>query len=260
MIKNFTLFFGLAILLSSCLKDLEDKSLVNVDSEFKITLSQSLTSSGSQFALDITTLFDQECSDNIILSSLTKSSQSVSLGIENIVEAGNCEGDNYTAYKKETLDLQNGSYNINISLRNTINSLGQLTQTETEYQLEMSDVNGIIVEKSIIKKIPSNLIWGTIGGNSMTNDYEAIIEKTESILGIESNVSVNLESGDYGFFVVDPDNNFNAFLDASLFSSGLSFVYPQGGSQSEIQQSIYELREIYPTITFNVMDSNGNIY
>lgn len=261
MIKNITFLTVLAILFSSCINDPEDQELVNVDSEFKITLSQALTTDGSHFALDITTLFGQECSDNIIISDISNTDNDVNLLIENIVEAGNCEGNNYTAQKMESLVLDNKSYNFSVKLLNSVESKGTLRQTDREYILDMQDVNGILINKTNIKRIPLGYIWGSIVNQSTTEETNDIIDKVTMTLDLKPVDTNEIISGDYGFFTVsetsEPVINIPNLLGVN---NDQAFIFSYDGDAATSQQLIYELRENYPSADLKLMDSTGYVY
>lgn len=101
-------------------------------------------------------------------------------------------------------ELIEGTYNLNIEVNGKA-ELAILTVTNNSYKITHTPGFDFKFERTDLKRVPDNLIWGSIGyiNDSLTNVVNAFIDSLK-ILGA---VPVNLSAGDYGFFKIDSSGN-----------------------------------------------------
>ncbi len=97
-------------------------------------------------------------------------------------------------------NIQNKSYDIEFKIGTNI-STGKLICTSNEFKLQMKDLLQIKIEGPVLKRIPVNTIWGTVGyhNSSSVDKVNNFINSIKAAGATE----VNLEDGNYNFFEIE---------------------------------------------------------
>lgn len=97
-------------------------------------------------------------------------------------------------------NIQNKSYDIQFKIGSNI-STGRLICKSNEFKLQMNDLMQIRINEPVLKRVPINIIWGTVGYHSSTtvNKVNDFINSLEAIGASEA----NLEDGNYNYFEIE---------------------------------------------------------
>ena len=95
--------------------------------------------------------------------------------------------------------IQNKSYDIEFKLGTNI-STGKLICTSNEFKLQMNDLLQIKIDGPVLKRVPVNTIWGTVGYHSSTTS-DKVNDFINSIVTAGAS-EVNLEDGNYNYFEI----------------------------------------------------------
>lgn len=263
MLKQLLLFVLVGIMISSCITDPTTDEILNIENEFKISLSQNLTKEGSQLSLITQTLVGQDCSDNEIESYLAlNNDQTLVYNIEEIQKGSNCENGPYFVNTQNNIAVDNQDYHISIYLKNALESSGTLIINDEAYELQMTSLTGISIGKTYVKKIPSDILWGSIKiENTLATPYfvyEQFDENIQSALSMEH----GLTSGDYDYFEINTDSS-NTIKIPSLFdknSTSTQFVFKIIGDLDQLKTDLTQFKIDNPELTLNIMDWTGDVY
>lgn len=185
----FILLFGL----SACSKESTDLQIVNLEGEFIISASQGLSGQGPQFLLNISTVREQSCSASQIEYSLQSTESGRDIVIENILELEDCSTGKGIVSENIQLNSNQEKVDISVALRDIVKNKGQLNISDTEYLLSFNSLEGIFIGRQSVKRIPADLIFGSIEIGNQTHLNE--------ILDILNPFSTHvLEDGDYALF------------------------------------------------------------
>lgn len=112
--------------------------------------------------------------------------------------------------------LSNGNYDLQLNGPNWVNK-GTLKVTTTEFELIFSDIKGIEIPTRILKRVPPNTYWGTIGYHKINSlaKVDSLVDKMKQ----NGAIFQKQAPGDYRYYQIDSNGN---IMDPEL--SGYYFV------------------------------------
>ena len=202
--QRFHYLIGLLLLFAlcttSCRKDGDDTPIIdiNIDDQFFTSPWEALSPTQREFKLRIGTLSKQACADDTLDLDYEQDGQRFIISINDIVSSNECIGDSAIIESSINLgSLSEGTYQLEINLRQEIINKGQLKVDENQYELEMESEHGISLPHPTLLRVPSNTIWGFAAYNDtkMAAAIEQFLQELTSITTTSS-----LDYGYYGYF------------------------------------------------------------
>ena len=235
MQRVIALFTLTCILFSSCQKDLDKTSFINLEDEYELFISQELSSDGGLASLNIRTTHELDCSNYSIPFQLQNNPESINVILNKVSLEGACLAPPSVINQMLNFGFHNKEKNINIQLQNSVSNSGKIKATNDEISLNFSSNTGIKISKVNINRIKKNMIWGVVqnGTQSSIDDISNLFETI--------NQGTLVTPGDYGLFYV-----YNA---ASLqpydleFSIVKSFIFYTDSPLRDIKTEILKIKE-----------------
>lgn len=152
---------------------------------------------------------------------------------------------------------QMGTYQVDIKVVNALNA-GTLQVTPTNYILTMNDPQMLTLITDTLYRIPDHTIWGFAAYNE--TEYESIANAFLDSLEQRGATSVNLTTGDFGYFTLTQEGEIK-LIDQPGTKYSLNFIYLFEGEDQEIKDviryfEINHFNEILPM----VRTSDGKVY
>jgi hypothetical protein len=183
-IKN-CLFIVLLISFQSCLLDDKEKDVITeVLDEFKIEMIESLGNE-RHLNFEFESIEMQPCLNSSIDRTVIVNSEKVSILVDGIVPASDCNPGSAPATAKGNAGvLANRRYDFDVTLRGTVFNEGDLIVDDEKYEIRMVSTDGIVIENSVLYKIPENSIWGYVAYDDETLVGEKPAEFLEELLAL----------------------------------------------------------------------------
>jgi hypothetical protein len=136
--------------------------------------------------------------------------------------------------------IQDKQYDIEFKVGNNI-SYGRLICTSSEFSLQMNNLVQVKINGPVLKRVPDNLIWGTIGyhDSSTINYINDFIESLKKVGATD----VSLENGNYNYFEIEnnrikePANSGYWFIQ--------SFVFRFAGDKNPVSSIVKDFSKKY---------------
>ncbi|MEM9991746.1 MAG: hypothetical protein AAF738_08280 [Bacteroidota bacterium] len=162
----------LLLLLACSAADGLPNIITDVDKEFVVRPYEQFALGERTYILEVKSLNIQDCENDTILSTFERTpNDDLWLDIAAIERAGeNCIGE--PSFAKTTINLGElalGTYDVLLSLKQTIINKGVLTITRDAYGIDMETQYGICWRNSELLRIPAATLWGYIGYKEITN-------------------------------------------------------------------------------------------
>lgn len=242
-------FLLLMIIVSiSCNKDTGELSVVNLDGEFTLSVSQELLPTGPDFSLKVETTNIQECADAEIVYEVRSEESGVNVILQDISQIEDCNSGAGVARRYISINTDGQDTDLSISLRSAVKNIGVINITPNSYTLEMNTLDGIIISRDMIERIPEDLVIGYISGN---DDSE--IESVHN--AIRSWEDAPLLDGDFGLFTI-AFGNIN-FVDFEA-PADTRPTYLRVHDWSNFTSSLESIRLAHPTLDIQMVDAFGN--
>lgn len=206
-----TIFLLIALISSiSCEKTTRDEYQV-VDSDIIIRMSEELGNPTRTFELGLQTDKAYPCINYSLITNYETTTDKITIDILGIHSPSIC----LTAIGPASstipiTNIQNKSYDIEFKIGANI-STGKLICTFNEFKLQMNDLLQIKINGPVLKRVPVNTIWGTVGYHDSTT-IDKVNDFINSLKAIGAS-EVNLEDGNYNYFeiknskIVEPTNS-----------------------------------------------------
>lgn len=196
--KIFGLIFLTALLITSgCKRDgSEQIKVIDIKKEFSIQPWEILKESGSEFGFLITST-EKKCDGTKIRIVPLVSKSSVSVNLQAFITPDTCL--NSTDIVRDTTKLgllSNGSYPIQINLKDVVLNNGTFTISDTKLSLQMQTTDGITIPINDILRVPQGTIWGMLKYNA--DQVNLVNAFSDSLKTYVHNFS--LLNGNYGYF------------------------------------------------------------
>lgn len=242
--RILTLRFFLAWAVLGCfagckLSDEDKETVIKVSPEFSLDLFEKLGDT-RQLQIKISTVELQPCENNVIDYSTNVNSDGLFLYLHEIINAVNCNDTESIINIEASFGfLNNGTYKVEITLKDVIQNLGTLTVTKDAYNLHLETQDGIELKHNELRRVPKGYIWGYVGfADSSVSGAKAQSFLTE--LGAKS-VSQSLSKGYYGHFIIN-ENEQLAFVTPPNFTNFQTFYFKNNVPVSELESLLNTYR------------------
>ena len=148
-------------------------------------------------------------------------------------------------------------YELNIDLKNTVFSNGQLSIYNDRYKVNMDTEEGIIFLRRELLRVPPQTIWGYIGfqdsaDQMIANDF------IDDVAALGNKQTYN--SGYYGYFNITSEGKVN--MDHAFTSENAkTFLLEYTGEDSELQNLANTYRSTYgDAIELKIFTHRGKEY
>ncbi len=256
--------FIILIVLASCAGTDEPLSDVfNIDTEFTLSLSQSLSATGPKMVIELSSIALNHCKEDQLIIDLSQNSQHIGMNIQGLERMSECDDPIYAVQENIELALNNGNYLFSLDIGNTIDNSGTLNVEEDLFRINLLSTTGIVIDKSTIKKIPTGMIWGRITAPLSLGNQEYELRNDIQSLSLSDQAQSQL-IGDYGFMQINQTGELffaGGFDDLSETESGdLFFDHIDPASLESLLLVINTYRENYPELEIQMFDWAGNQY
>jgi hypothetical protein len=182
----------------------------------------------------------QPCENNVIDYSSNVSSEGLLLYLHEIITPANCiTAESFIHADASFGFLNNGTYRVEVTLKDVIQNLGTLTVTPDAYTLNLETQDGIELKNKVLRRIPKGYLWGYVGfSDAAQGGPKASSFLTE--LGSKA-TSRTLPEGNYGYFIIN-ENNQLAFVSAPGFVNFQTFFFKYDGPISEVEALLNSYR------------------
>jgi len=161
-IINLIVFIFLGLMVISCHKDPNGLRILNLGGEFIISADQVFTDNGPKFSYRITTINDQDCNSSDILYTLIDQEGELNLILEDITQIDDCPTEEGQVEEIIPINIESGTTDIAISLKNVVKNTGTIETTALHYTLKIDTPEGILLGNNIVNRMPSQVIFGYI--------------------------------------------------------------------------------------------------
>lgn len=175
-----------------------------VDSDIVIKMSEELGNPNRSFKLSLWTDKSYPCMNYSLITNSEATTNKIAVDILGIYAPDMC----LTAFGPATStipvsNIQNKSYDIEFKIGSNI-STGKLICTSNEFNLQMDDLLQIKIDGPLLKRIPNNIIWGTVGYHNSTT-IDKVNDFINSIKAVGA-IDVNIDNGNYNYFKIENNN------------------------------------------------------
>lgn len=203
---HFVFLAFLALASQSCQIGNDDKEVViQVQDEFEIEIIEALGVE-RQLRFNLSSIEMEPCLNNTIDRTVFVNNDAITLLINGINQATDCNPGVAPALATGNAGvLQNGIYDFNVTIRNTIENQGKMVVSDDMYEINLLNNDGIVIDETVLRRIPPNTIWGYAAfddSNIVGNTPDAFISDVKTI-----SQPLNLNAGYYGIFDITADND-----------------------------------------------------
>ena len=243
-VKNYFLVLTFLTFITACNLDSIDEPFIvaEVEKEFNLDLWEDLRPNGRVLQLIIETIEDEDCTNYTIDYNYLPSSSKFDISILDIVPPADCnEGQ---APARTIVDLGRpsaGFHELDIDLKNTVFSYGQISVAENSYKVNMEEEKGIIFLRRELLRVPENTIWGYIGVQDVSD-----IQIADSFVAEinDKGLQRTYDSGYYGYYNINLDGQVN--MDTNFESENLkTFILEYDGADIDLEELAQTYRNAY---------------
>jgi hypothetical protein len=249
-ILAFTLF---SLTFSSCTAYDKETSLISIEKEFEAKPWFSLSESGSQFQLIISTLEKQKCGGTKLDITKSVNSTHSTFDIVGLIPPSVCAGGELPI--SDTLSFQNQpNIKVKLKLKNSIENDISIQITPTNAKIYVEKDYGFIFPILNINKVPNQSVWAILAARNGED-----LTRAQTIFSQIAAPISNLEKGYYGYFNVF-DNNFEVLSD--FYSDNTARQHSIGRmklSNSELLLKLDQLKNIQG-LAFKIWTSDGKVF
>jgi hypothetical protein len=270
IVLRFPLFMIIAVvfLAGSCkLEELPKPIIIpnNIKKEFYIDLQEYLHPTNRQLRFMIKTIESQDCQNSSVATDYVVAGRNITLSINDIVPPADCvEG---TAPAKTDVyagELANGSYNLEIALRNLVVNNGRLTVSGESYTINMETQEGITLLHNSLLKIPNDAFWGYVVCDE--SEWEALQQELDhKLTGLATPANDIYRDGFYGHFELNSNTSSgrSVFLvnpPSADFHFPILYQLAAGVDESRLRTLIEEFKDAHPDISMQGRNAEGRIF
>ena len=261
-IQNHIVFIILGVTMICCLGceagDDQKDVITQIDDEFSINMLETLDSV-RQLTLELKSIDLEPCLNSTIDRAIVTQPDKVTILLNGIIPASDCNPGMAPAFSTGNAGLlAPGTYDFEVTIRNTVENTGKLIVKSDQYEINMLTTYGIIIENELMHRIPENTIWGYYAYNDQNlvgNIPSTFINQLEHVTS-----SINLKEGYYGYFNVNDDNEIELINPPQQLHIGY-FSYRFNGTENDLT-AILESHRAGPSagnIELAIFTSNGKI-
>ncbi len=163
--RSFAFFCVVAVAFAACRVNPDDDPVIIVTTppEFTVDLfeQRDATDGSPLFGLWVESMATFDCSGYGIDATVSVQNNRIAVTLLGIVPATPCAG--IPAHARQFLpigNLQDGSYEFSLSLRDAIVNNGTLTIANGHYMLSLPDQQGIDFQNLVLEHMPDGIVWG----------------------------------------------------------------------------------------------------
>lgn len=238
--KNL-LFISIAILaLSGCEKS-SSYSYQVVNSDIVVTMNEALGNPDRSFTLKLKTDQAYPCINYSLITDTKISGNNITVEVLGLYIPDIC----LTAIGPASAalaipDMQDMTYNIVFKIGTNI-SYGRLTCSQDQFSLGMDDPRQVKISEPVLKRVPDNLIWGTVGYHE-----ESTLDRVNEFLNSLKEAGayvVSLDNGNYNYFEIE-NNRIKEPVNSGYWFTR-SFVYGFTGDKEPVRSVVKDYGKNY---------------
>jgi hypothetical protein len=221
------------------LADEDKETIITVDPEFTIDLFEKLGTT-PEFQFKLKTIESTECQNDTINYTSQRLATKLTLSVNRIQEAPDCIPGNQPAEASAGFgNLGNGSYFVEIGLKNTIINKGKMIVSDQAYLLDMESNDGFEIVRSELNRVPRRMIWGYLA----YQDKNAVGDLPSQFLADLTAISQSLilSKGYFAHFEID-ENNLLKLPVPPPFPYFKTFYFRFDGNLQDIEQLLRNYR------------------
>jgi len=207
--NKIVLLLCIGVGMLACSPDEEEnpKVIADISDDFYISLWENLELPARTFALQVETIDEQTCTNTLIDYSFRRTESALSLSFNDILEPHPNECDEGPTTIRTPIELgflPEGTYDMQINLKNAVVNNGLLKVRSDVYQLDMYSDDGFHLQQTELQRVPENMFWGYVAYRETESSASAntILDDLE-----EAGKKLSLKSGYYGHFTVQDDQS-----------------------------------------------------
>ena len=246
----------LLLTLFSCTKSDEDPSIIyNLDDEFVIRPVELLSTTGSKFTLEISSLQEDLCDNSEILYQFRQIDGVSIIKLNDITRPANCNPSDSPPSANIALN-PNGSNSrlVNVTIKEVIENEGQIDEFDNRFEIKMNSTNGILISHRELFKIQPNTIWGGVDYNSLdsTDIADTFVAEVAQMAQ-----ALPLFQGYYGHFELMSSGAIEIWNDSGSLNQRAAFAFEASLTLSEISSMVEDYRSRYPNMRFFAYNAFG---
>lgn len=255
MKRGLLLLLILVGVASGCEK-VDPTTQIDVVTDFTINMIENLSASGSNLALDVVTLKDENCLNSEIAYSFNGLNNALTLSLLNIVTPEDCqEGEAPATALVQIGDLAAVDYDFNIDLKGQIRSYGSLSVMQDRYLLNFQIKNGFRIPHVELMRVPATVMWGYV--NHITEEQDVVNEFIAELEGIST--ATNLNDGYYGWYEIE--NQALSSVKGELRTGvNTRFIFNHPENIDDLTNRIAVFRTNNPTLRLELRTGTGRSY
>lgn len=255
------LFTGLmaCLFFVSCSKESDPGIEVNIPKTFQLGIQEVFEGNERVLELSIKSLELYSCADTKIDYSLIQSEDFIDLSVNEIIEPDSCIFVEEAAQSTIRLGtFQDGSWPIEISLRQTVRNPGLLVVKPGTIELLLFSEYGLVSERTLLQRIPDKTIWGYV---AYQNEQQfSIASNFINELADLSARQVFFPPGYYTDFTVLPSGKVSVQMPPSE-KLHLPFLHRYDDDPALLKGLIDAYRQDYgPEVAIQLFFHNGETY
>lgn len=228
--------------------------ILNVDTEFEISMREKLGGDAGSIEFTITSLDPQQCQETLLDLESRTTLNSLSIKIADIIIPIECGSKGSYPEGSTLFNVAERTYELEIDIQDIVQHKGELTVNPDSYKLSLSGEKGLILSTDLIEKIPDNFVWGYYQ-SSITSELNKLLYFFEEN-GLLIKPLSSMKQGHYSYFDVDAQGN---IIIEDIPSSGhvQSFAFSDV-SLAELQAKVGEFKKENPNLNINFFGSDGS--
>lgn len=238
-----------------CSKPNNQDKIIEIEKEFSFQPWQTLNESGGGFSLIAQTLKKQDCGGAKVDITSLIDAQNISIKVKGLTLPSVCGVAQIASDTIQLNGLTKGTYAFKIVLKDAVINEGTLKVEDNKYALSMNRFDGIEVPQSEIMRIQKGLIWGYVNyEQNQQSNYTKFEERLKKI----ATVQTDLPKGDYGYFVIGEQSNFNVKAIINPKGTTKHLLYYLNSNSNELKNLVDEYRN--PAFEIKFFTSDGKVF
>ncbi len=258
MTRFFTIIFLIFFIcfIQNCKKG-EDTPVFNIeiDDEFFIDMREELKPNQRSLSFWVQTIEKKDCQNTSLDYSFHRNGNTFIVSLNDLVEPEDCIQDStYIEGIIPTAEFSEGTYFLQINLKEDIINKGRLSVSPEHYELSLDSHDGISLRHPKLYRLPSNSAWGYVAYHN-SNDSELADELMAELSNLAEPAAFS--PGYYGFFELDADQQIEL---QSLVEQAFhtNFLLQFDEDKTELANLINSYRQQYPAqLEIHVFTAEG---
>lgn len=248
--------------LFSCKLD-DGESLQPITSDVEIEMIEDLGSGEPSFLLNFTTETNYPCSNYALLMEGGFDDTKLNLTFTDVYIGSTCLGGSAPAHNAYVFgELEQGTYDISVKVKDGETRAGQFTVSDTDYSLSLTSGDGFEIINTHLFKMPAGIVWGTLTKNSNESAVDDLIEDFFEMAANNGLADTLLAQGDYTYFKVDDTGAVTKRRTTTAPVGTVDFaMYYTGNKKTDLIAAIKDFAVTYQEkLTIEAYDWEGTIF